>query len=120
MREEYNFEATDLLEGIGISMEEYHSCAKIMDKTMHDAQNFFEFTKGIENLIKSGDNPVLMRFIAMLAAQKAREIHSIDREKDLDASISANRIKDIAKTLGNLVKSEHETDDFDENIIKKG
>ena len=120
MREEYNFEATDLLEALGISMDEYLNCAKIVDKTMHDAQNYFEFTKGIENLIKSGDNPVLMRFIAMLAAQKVKEIHSIDREKDLDALISANRIKDIAKALGNLVKSEHETDDFDENIIKKG
>ncbi len=68
MREEYNFEATDLLEGIGISMEEYLSCAKIVDKTTHDAQNFFEFTKGIEDLIKSGGNPLLMRVIAMLAA----------------------------------------------------
>ncbi len=115
MREEYNFEATDLLEGIGISMEEYHSCAKIVDKTMHDAQNFFEFTKGIENLIKSGDNPVLMRFIAMLAAQKVKEIHSIYCKRS-----RCFGIKDTAKALGNLVKSEHETDDFDENIIKRG
>ena len=120
MREEYNFKSDGALEGIGISMEEYHSCAKIMDKTMHDAQNFFEFTKGIEDLIKAGGNPLLMRFMAMLVAQKVREIHSIDREKNLNALISANRIKDIAKALGNLVKSEHETNDFDENTIKRG
>ena len=74
MREEYNFKAASLLEGIGISMEEYHSCAKIMDKTMHDAQNFFEFTKGIEDLIKAGGNPLLMRFMAMLVAQKVKEV----------------------------------------------
>ena len=120
MREEYDFESDGALEALGISMDEYLNCAKIVDKLMESTSNFYKFTQGIENLIKSGDNPVLMRFMAMIVAQKVKEVHSIDRTRVLDPSISGNKLKEVIQTLVDVVESEYESDDFDENIIKKG
>ena len=137
MNKEYNHSLSSVIEACGFTEDELDKCYEGAIKLHNKCNCISSVVEEMEKLITSGEYPTFTRFIVMEAIKRIKSKTILASKADFIAeALDKMKLSDSVKVIslneddvpkefidflsGNLVKSEHETNDFDENTIKRG